>query len=240
LSGGTSKLKNISSELSQRLSITTEPMDVPEGLNIKLSPQRLETFKSDFPMLAPAIGAALSNPEGLNLIPEPYKHRQIKAIQKISIRLVFVITALILITLHLFNSVQEGVFKRLLAAKQPQWEKLQEVGNLHSKIAQKNAMVNQVLKDQVPLYNIFKALSNLVPREIYLQRITIKDGTRSMSMQGIALETPQTAEVIIANFIKQLESSPFFNNVLLASSSDTEIDSKKAVEFEINCGLGKI
>jgi hypothetical protein len=26
---------------------------------------------------------------------------------------------------------------------------------------------------------------------------------------------------------------------LLASSSDTEIDSKKAVEFEINCGLGK-
>jgi hypothetical protein len=60
-----------------------------------------------------------------------------------------------------------------------------------------------------------------------------------MNMQGIALETPQTAEVIIANFIKQLESSPFFNNVLLASSSDTEIDSKKAVEFEINCGLGK-
>lgn len=237
LSGGTSKLKNIHTQLSQELSIPVESLGVPQGLKIKLIPERTDSFKEDFPILVAAIGAAISSPQGVNLIPTSYKLQRIKKMEKVSIRIIFIIISLIVLTSYLFNSAQEKVLRNLLAAKEPQYQQLQEVGALHSRITQKNTIIDHTFKNQVPLYYVFKALSNLIPRVVYLESLIIKDKASHLEMKGVVLETTEMAEVTLAEFIKALEDSQSFNNVLLVSSQDAEISGRQALEFEISCKL---
>lgn len=248
ISGGTSKLKNMHTQLSHRLkniypqisqslSIPVEFLKVPEGLKVDLTDERANSFKEDFPVLAAAIGAALSSDHAINLMPATYNIEKIKTIRKVSIRFIFIIISLVLLTVYLFNSAQKKLLANILLTKQPQWQKLQEIQSLHSAIAQKNAIIERTLKNQVPLYYVFKALSSFIPRAVYLENLVIKDKASNLRMGGIILETSESSEVTLANFIKALEDSPFFNNVYLVSSQDTDVSGKQALEFEISCKL---
>jgi len=239
LSGGTSKMKNIKPHIFAILSMPVELLDVPDNLKLKLNGEMVENFNQDFPIIAPCIGAALADPKKMNLLPEFYKKQDIKKIKKISIRLVFILITLMLLAFYSFDFGHEKVLCKVLDAKGPQWQKLQEVQALYAQIAQKNSIMNQTLKRQVPLYYIFKSLSNLIPREMYLRSIIVKENATGMSMEGIVLETSETAEVTLAKFIRVLEDSEFFHNVLLDSTEDVQVSKRQALEFKISCNLGK-
>ncbi len=239
LSGGTSRMKNIKSHIFAMLSMPVESLNVPGNLRLKLKNEMVNNFKEDFPVIAPCIGAALANPEKMNLMPEFYKRQDIKKIEKISIRLVFIFITLTLLAFYFFDFGHEQALRKVLNAEQPQWHKLQEAQALYSQIAQKNTIMNQTLKRQVPLYYIFKSLSNLMPRETCLRDIIIKEHATSMYMEGIVFETNETAEVTLAKFIRVLEDSEFFHNVMLDSTKDIEVSKKQALEFQVSCSLGK-
>ena len=238
LSGGMSRMKNIKHHIFSMLSMPVELLNAPESLKLKLKGDTAENFKEDFSVIAPCIGAALANPKKMNLMPDFYKKQDIKKIKKTSIRLVFILVTLMLLVFYLFDFGHEQALRKVLNAKQPQWQKLQEVQELYSQIAQKNAIMNQTLKRQVPLYYIFKSLSNLMPREMYLRDIVIKEHATSMDMGGIVLETDETAEVTLSKFIRVLEDSEFFHNVMLNSTKDVKVSKKQALEFQISCNLG--
>ncbi|NQT95355.1 MAG: type IV pilus assembly protein PilM, partial [Candidatus Omnitrophica bacterium] len=207
LSGGTSKLKNIDKQLSERLSVPVEVLSIPKALALNLPAEKIESFKEDFAMLVPAIGVALSKAGEVNLIPDSYKGQTIKKIQRFSARIIFIIISLILFASYLFNSAHEKVLKRLVGAKQPQWEKLQEVQSLHSRITQKNSIINQTLKNQVTFYNTFKVLSSAIPQEVYLESMLIKEKGTNLTIKGVVLEVSDTAEVKLTEFINSLEDS---------------------------------
>lgn len=237
LTGGTSKLKNINSELFRRLSITTEFLTSPQGLRLRLDPAKLSGLKEDFPLLAPSIGVALNRIDNVNLIPAAYKTHKIRKIEEFFARLIFIVICLITFTSYMFNGLRERTLRKQLAAKVPQQEKLKEFQDLHFKVVQKNAIANQILTNQAQLYYVFKALSNITPRTIYLEDLIISDSASTLAMEGIASETAYMAETALTEFIKSLEDSPFFNDVYLVSSKDIDISGKKALEFKINCKI---
>ncbi|NQT90781.1 MAG: pilus assembly protein PilM [Candidatus Omnitrophica bacterium] len=240
LSGGTSKLKNIRGELFQKLSVAVEPLDVSAALNVKITGKAPESLREDFPFIAAAIGAAISNSQGLNLIPISYKTQKTQRIKSQSIRAVLIVPALILAAVYLFNSAHEGVLRKLLAAREPQWQKLQELQDLHARIVQKDAIIDHTLKNQAPLYYIFKALSNSLLKPIYLKSLIVSDKASTLAVKGVVFETAQGAETTLAEFMKALERSPFFNDVTLDSSRDTNMSGRKAMEFRLSCQLEKL
>ncbi len=239
ISGGTSSMKNIESQLFKMLSVPVEKLNVPKSIKLKIPKEKVKNLNDDFAFIAPAIGAALHNIEGLNLIPLIYKKDKIRKIEKISARLAFIFIVMLLSVFYLFNLGHEGVLVKILNAQRPQWQKLQEVRELHARITQKNAIMNQTLKRQIPLYYLFKALANAIPREIYLRDLSIEEQATSMSMEGIVVETSELAEITLSKFIKSLEDSIFFHDVLLGSTQDVEISGRQALEFKISCGLGR-
>lgn len=239
LTGGTSMMRNIDSELSKRISMPVGRLKAPEKLKLKLKKERAESIGEDFPFIAPAIGAALQDPEGMNLIPASYKNQKLKNLEMISMRLVFITVIILLSVFYLFNIGHEKTLLKVINAKKPECQKLRQAQELYSKITQANLMMNQTVKEQAPLYYIYKSLSNLVPREMYLRSLDITEYAGSMSMEGVIFESGQAAEVVLAGFIKELEDSAFFNHVLLDSAQDIMVSKKQAVEFKINCGLGK-
>ncbi|MFH1867731.1 MAG: pilus assembly protein PilM [Candidatus Omnitrophota bacterium] len=237
LTGGTSKLKNINSELSKRLSLPTETLGLPQGLKPRLNPQKLPGLKEDLPLLSAAIGAALNSIDKVNLIPAVYKRRKVRKIEEFSIRLIFIIICLIMVTSHMFNSVREKTFNKLIAARMPQQEKLKEFQDLHLKVTQKNFIMNRTLTNQAQLYYVFKALSNITPKAVYLEDLTISDRARNLLLEGVVLETAEAVEIVLTRFLRSLEDSHLFNNVSLVSSNDMDISGKKTLEFKINCRL---
>ena len=72
-----------------------------------------------------------------------------------------------------------------------------------------------------------------------LRRERIENNARNIIMDGIAFEKSDIGEVIISKFIKSLEDSTLFHNVLLESTQDVKVSKNKALEFKISCDLGK-
>jgi len=237
LTGGASKLKNLATELSSRLQLPVEDLKIPKKLKLELSKDKAETVVRDFPMISPSIGAALGDFKGVNLIPDSYKGEVARRIKRLSIRIVFIVISLVLLMLHGLNVAQEKALKNVLLAKGPEWQKLQDAQNLHRMISQKNNIINQTLENQAPLYYILKTLSSLVPNEVYFEDIRIENKASHLIIKGITLETKDTAEVSLAGFIKSMEDSSLFNNVLLDSSKDVIVSERDAVEFQISCDL---
>ena len=239
ISGGTSNMKNIESQLFQMLSVPVEKLGIPKSIKLKISKEKVEDLKDDFVSIVPVLGVALYNIEELNLIPLVYKKEKIKKVEEISARLAFIFIVMLLSVVYLFNLSHEKALGKILNAQRPQWQRLQEAQVLHTRITQKNAIMNQTLKKQVPLYYLFKALTNIIPKEAYLHNLSIDEQATSMSMEGIVLETSELAEITLSKFIKALEGAAFFHYVLLDSTQDMEISGRQALEFKINCGLGK-
>jgi len=237
LTGGTSKLKNLQSELSKRLSTPVENLTLPNRLKVNLPKALTEKFNEDFPHIAASIGAALSEPTGVNLIPEHYKKQRLVNIEKAAARAVFTIACLVMVGLYLFEVAHGKTLENLLLAKKTQWQKLEEIQVLHSKIIQKNAIIDNTLRNQPPFYSIFKSLSRITPGAIHLENMTIREGADILKMRGFVLGAKENEEDVLARFLKALEGVPFFGNVHLNSSHDVVVSGKSGLEFEISCKL---
>lgn len=239
LTGGSSKLKNITSQISQGLSIPVETLKPPANLKLELKKNDQESFKNDFLKLVPSLGAALAKADGINLMPNNYKMEGIKRIEKVSARIVFTGIILFLSVFYIFNVAHEKSLNKVIYALKPEWEKLQEIQTLHSRIAHKNSIVSSTLKNQIPVYSLLKSLSNLIPGETYLRNVRIENNATRMTIDGIVFEKDDIGEVTLSGFIKSLEESTLFHSVLLESTQDVKVSEKKALEFEISCELGK-
>jgi len=239
LTGGTSKLKHIDSDLSKRLGIPVEYLSFPKGLKSKLSPEKANTLKDDFPFITSALGIALASPTGPNLIPEHYKKERLNRIEKLIARSIFILTCIVMLGLYFLELGNVKLLKDLLVVKKGEEAKIHEAHVLHSKILQKNEIVEKTLKNQPPFYYIFKALSSITPDDAYLESIDIKDKASVLTLGGIVTGSNKNEEKVLATFLKNLERSPFFTDVYLISSQDIKISDKSGLEFEIRCKLRK-
>jgi len=66
----------------------------------------------------------------------------------------------------------------------------------------------------------------------------ISDDATNLQLEGVIIETGETGEMVITEFIRALEDSDLFNNVLLSSTQDIKISRRQAMEFKISCKLG--
>lgn len=237
LTGGASKLRNLQSELSKRLSTPVENLTLPSRLKINLPKGRTEKFNEDFPHMAASIGAALNEPKAVNLIPEHYKKQRLMNIEKAAARAIFTIACLVIVGLYIFEIAHGKTLEHLLYAKKTQWQKLEEIQVLHTKIIQKNAIIDSALRNQPPFFSIFKVLSYITPGAIHLESITIAEGAKMLNMRGFVLGAKENEEDVLAGFLKALEGVPFFGDVHLNSSHDVVVAGKSGLEFEISCKL---
>ena len=239
ITGGTSRIKNIDAVLTEKLSMQVKLMDVPSGLVVKLPQEKVESFAADFPLIAPAIGAAISNPSELNIIPESYKKQRVDSLKRLTISGVMVVVIITLFVSYLFNIGEKMSLNKEMQGKQPQIDKLKDLKSLNIMIQQKNEIIEHTLRQQTPLYYVLKALSIITPPPVYIESIDIKENASKIRIRGIVRETAETGEGTLAKFIKALESSVIFSEVSLISCEDCVRENEAGLEFEINAVLGK-
>ena len=169
-----------------------------------------------------AIGAALTEGKGINLLPAEIKEETKRTFKRSGIEATIVGTALVLVLFYIGMRIQLNNFqKKISVAKM-------ELSSLGPQL--KQVAIFGLLAKEPYWDDVFKELSNIIPPDIYLTGLNMENNV--IRMHGIV--NSQEPEESLSNFILTLEKG-LFNNVKLITTK--EITGKTANEFEITCWI---
>ena len=171
-----------------------------------------------------AVGAALSEADGINLLPVEVKEKKKRSIKRGTVEAVGAAIILMLAFIYMGMKIKlENFTKRIITDKiemsalQPQFSK-----------AQATILANKVLIDEPQWEDVFMELSNLIPDNMYMTNISMK--SKTITIKGVV--SAAYGEQALSDFVLILEKG-IFNNVKLVNSK--ELAEKAGIEFELKC-----
>ncbi|MFA5275539.1 MAG: pilus assembly protein PilM [Candidatus Omnitrophota bacterium] len=218
LSGGGASLRGLTKFLSEELDIEVKLGNYLEGF--KTAPEVTHEKGGVSHVLAVAIGSALSAGEGINLLPPEVKEKTKRMFKRTTFETTAAVAILALAFIYIGMRIQLNNYqKRVNVAKL-------ELSSLEPQL--KQARVFSQLADEPYWSDTFIELSNIIPNDIYLTRLSMKN--KIITIKGIALQVQ--GQEGISEFILSLERG-LFKNVKLVSSRG--IQGKTSKEFVLNC-----
>ena len=222
LFGGSASLINLTKMLSDLIGTEVRIGDAFKGLIVesnalggKIGLERC---------LEMAVGAAVSEAEGINLLPVEVKEKKKRSIKRGTIEAVGAAIILVLAFIYMGMKIKlENFTKRIITDKiemsalQPQFSK-----------AQATILANKVLIDEPQWEDVFMELSNLIPDNMYITNISMK--SKTITIKGVV--SAADGEQALSDFVLILENG-IFNNVKLVNSK--ELAEKAGIEFELKC-----
>ena len=194
--------------------------------------------KDNMPRLVSLIGAAIGGKGAkVNLMPVEYGIEKSEKMQKVSIRMAgFAVFAALLVSFVLVNTRVNDYEERLFNAK-VQLKILDEVKVMYDNIIEREGLVRFVSSSDAPNVSILKELSNIVPDNLVFNHFVIDHDINSMKIKGLLYLGSEIGEVVITDFMKAMEESPFFKDVSLTSSRKMAENEKKVLLFNITCSI---
>jgi len=225
LLGGGSNLKNLTKNLSESLRIpvqlgnpvTAFPSSGPSLLNDE--PETVNKFAS-------ALGAALSSPRGINLLPVEMKQQTRLLIKRSSIKALITATVVILILLYIGMRISLGSYDKRVAAAEL------ELGALSPRIEElpKQAFLGSILNQRIYCSDALKEISNLIPEQICLTEMKAQ---RNILILKGQIKSPRLArEQVLTEFMCSLEKG-IFKEVTLVSTKDSSKDKLNTFELKL-------
>ena len=224
LFGGGASLTGLTKFISDILGIPVRIGDSLEGLKTEkdASHERDKTAHR----IELAIGAGLSNPKGINLLPPEMKNEVQRTVKRGTLEVI--ITAAVIVSALLLTGMSikiDNFKKRIQVAKL-------ELTSLGSQIRQAEArrVADMVLVNEPYWEDVFNELGSLVPKEIKIESLKVEN--KIIDMKGI-VASPD-GQQMLGSFILSLETG-LFNNVKLIESET--IADGSGVEFELKCWI---
>ena len=222
--GGGASLAGIAKFMSDYLGVAVRIGDPVEGLKARNDAVRARDRIAH--CLDIAIGAALSESKGINLLPAELKNETSRVIKRGTMEAA--ITAAIIIALLFFVGTKIKISnfnKRISVAKM-------ELASLRPELKKSEArrLAEMVLKNEPYWEDVFKELGSLIPNDITMENIKMSND--SILMKGVV--TSQDGQQVLANFIITLEKG-LFSDVKLIESKN--LPDRPGIEFEIKCWI---
>ncbi|KPK42561.1 MAG: hypothetical protein AMJ78_02115 [Omnitrophica WOR_2 bacterium SM23_29] len=236
LFGGTAQFKGLDEFLQEELGISVSVGNPLQRMNVaKGAFKYIETISH---MFAIALGAALSEGQGINLLPKELKEKTKRTFERAGVEAVVaaVVVTLILtfigMRLQIVNynkKINSGNLE--LKAIVPQLELASDYERIQGEISKREYLIKWILSNTPLWKEVFKELSNIVPKDIVLTEMGMKDNV--LVIKGRILSALQNREEVLSNFISALEGTMFKHvSLLSAKMGDQE---KEKSEFEIKC-----
>ena len=237
LSGGTAQLPNLGPHLAERLEIDVEVRDPFAQLD--LPEQVRKDIGGVAPQMAIAAGLAAEQARTLNLLPPHIVAARQARWTRLGIRAAAVAAALVTVGAYGIAWQARTEAERTLAARrsgladlEPVLEVLKRLQTRRDAIAPVLRAYDSLLAGGTPWHGLLKELSNLTPRAVTLNELVTLPGGR-VRIKGIAFASGTSAEMVLADYLGRLESSPFFSGVDLIVSREREDFDIRALDFEV-------
>ncbi len=234
LTGGGSRLKNLERYLEEELKLPVKRLAVPDNIDTSGA----AVSDEDAASIMPAVGAALNSSKKVNLLPFEYRLMKVEEAQKLSLRLISVITAAVLAVSFLIIKFRVDDYERRIKNALIHKEVLEQVRPLVREIDDKGRFLQAAEKANLDIEYMMKLISNTIPKSAVLSSMSINQRTRVMEMTGIVRDKSAGAESILANFMEGLERSDLIKDAQLSSiREDAPKDGCETSSFTINCQL---
>lgn len=240
LSGEGTNLKNLPGFLTKSLATPVVMADPLKELEYPTG--QAERLKDFSPRLTIAIGLALGKGEGINLLPGAIKTEKSRKVKKLSIEIVAGTIFLILAIIYLGLFMEQKVYERRLSRLNAEWETLSPQQIEFIKLTEEKKTIDQTLFSfqriagrKMLWSGILKEIGNIIPESAFLQDVFLKE-KNNIILRGIITEDKRGAQVGLADFMSDLERSPFFKNVSMVSSVENS-EYKGTLNFELNMEL---
>lgn len=236
LLGGSAQLKGLTKFLQENLGVSVSIGNPLEGINVaKGAIESLEAISHRFGI---ALGAALSQGRGINLLPKELKEKTKRTFKRAGIEAVAAAVAVILILTFIGMKLQLANYNKKISAVNlelkailPQLEIASSYERVQDELSERKALINGIINNTPLWKEVFKELSNIVPKEVVLTEMNMDNNT--LIMKGEILGTAQNREEALSNFISTLEGGTFKHVSLLTAKMGEEEKGKS--EFEIKC-----
>lgn len=234
ITGEGANLKNLVWYLKKELGdIELKLLPLPPGIKVqKINEEIINNNRNEIMSL---LGALITGPGNINLLPEEIKSQKIESFQKVSLRIVAItVTAIFLFLLFTFK-FQEYDYNKRLKIAQMHLQSIHEIAELKERILSRQRLIDRINKYKIPTYGILKQISNVVPRTIILNELFLDNEQNSLTLKGIVLSNDRSSEQIITDFMEKTEATPFFKTADILSSKNTN----GVQEFEIKFTLAQ-
>lgn len=219
LFGRGASLGGLTQFLSNELGVEVKLGNPLEGLKVEPNAMR-ERDKVSY-RLAVAIGAALSEGRGINLLPPELKEETKRMFKRTTFEVTASVVILVLAFIYIGMRIKLSNYqKRATVAKL-------ELSSLEPQLRQ--AKISSLLADEPYWEDVFKELSNLVPSDVYITKLSMSN--KVITIKGIA--SSEQGREYSSNFILALEKG-IFKNVKLVTVKEIRGKTTKQ-EFALTC-----
>lgn len=231
LTGAGANLKNLDKYLNKELKINVTHLPIPLNLDIQLLDK--EKLEKDKNKIMNALGAAYGGTQKINLLPLEIKTKKFEFVQRLTLRIVTIVVGTIFLFFLLIARFQIWDLQKRLKNAQLHLQAIESIKTLNQKIVLRQNLINRMQKDKVPGVGLLKVIGVLVPQNIILDELILDQTSHTLNLKGSILASEDMTNVILTNFMQQLERSLFITEVGLVSSTKVGMISR----FEIKCDL---
>lgn len=233
LFGGGAQLKGLAEFLSDELGLEVKIGNSLEGL--KILPKAVAEKDIISHRLDLALGAALGDvklldlimDKGINLLPVKLKEETKRFVKNVSLKVAVTAVLTLLLLFYIGMRIQFKAYEKKLKAAKVEYSSLApQAQELYKKMLIARAFLNRPHWEDA-----LKEISNIVPFNIYLTKLSMKNDI--LNLKGVIIQSSQTAEAALSNFMMALEKG-IFKNVTLVTTSKRD-ENIATSEFEIKC-----
>ena len=222
LFGGGASLGGLIKFLSEELGIEVRLGDPLKALEIEKDAIH-DRDKISY-RLGLAVGAALSEAKGVNLLPVEIKEETKRTFKRATLEALAAAVILIFAFIYIGMGIQLGNYQKRISAARME---LSSLGPQYEKLEKQN-LLTQILSDEPHWEDVFREWSNIIPGNIYLTELSMK--AKLIRIKGIVVS--KYAEGFLSDFVFTLEEG-IFGKVRLVTTKEIKV--KSANEFELEC-----
>ncbi len=201
-----------------------------------------EEFHDQIPVSLSAVALAMIDYDLIDFLPPRAKEQHASARYTRLAVPAFVFFAALLLAAGALMKYRDDIKSAWLASSMAQIVKFENSQPviMYNQIKRQMVTDKEILNtlDQEPTYlhlNL-KELSRITPRQIKLNLYDLEEAERdkSLMLSGWATSSDPPPEVVLAEFVVRLESSPFFENVALDKHSKSNKGGLFTIDFQIS------
>ncbi len=235
LVGGGASLKGLAHFLQDALDM---PVSVGDPFKGMIVANNAAMPGAEPHMFADAVGAALSEGKGINLLPLEIRHKTARTFGKAAVESAAVAAVVLLILGFVGQQMRLSSYEKKikygdkeLEAMRPQIQIALNYERIKQDNDKKKAFMAKMLYEEPPLKEVLKELSNKIPSEAVLTGIRIDD--KDLIIKGEIRGEVTNREEALSAIITALEGGLFSETTLINARMSE--DSKTKAEFEIKC-----
>lgn len=238
--GESYRFKNLDRYFKESLNKDTEYLGTSPVLFDTLVENKNALKQEDMPQIIPLLGVGRGGNIGkVNLLPNEYKIEKAVRIENISVRMVGFVVFSVLIVLHGFSSIKIKDYTKSLESTKREMKSLYSVRALYEQVSQKEKYIDIVWGLERPTTLLMKELSGIIPEHIVLTNLFIDQKKNLITLKGLVSTESGVGEVFLADLIKSMDKSDYFDNANLSSSQKGATEQGQVTIFVINCKILK-